>query len=240
MQPWRRPKRSPPSPREKSHLSAETPTLMEPYAGRPPSAMLPMHAQPPSATSAAAGQYFLNRAALADAAGIIRTDRENLAELEHKLMEAKQRVTDRSCPHNLINLLQGFSNCIDNSVCGVGMHAVPGPEGGELQGRAWLWLCMLPARIRPSPGPESHQRVSKFLAVSVHMCLFPGARFAWLTFRRCSGPDARSVSETSNLAVKRPGGGRQHAARSVCASVCAVGLDYPECFVDGCVKWAYS
>lgn len=38
--------------------------------------------------AAAAAQYFANRAA----AGLVLTDREHLSDLEHKLLQARQRV----------------------------------------------------------------------------------------------------------------------------------------------------
>ncbi|KAG0585281.1 hypothetical protein KC19_2G000500 [Ceratodon purpureus] len=133
---------------------------MESHAARPPPAMLLMQqqTQPSSATAAAAaaGQYFLNRAAAAAAGvtGIIRSDRENLAELERKLMEARQQ-----------NLKEEKCNASSKG-CGCG-------------------CC-----------PHGYVQARDQKATSV-------------------GPDSRSVSETSNLPVKKSGGGRQHLTRSV-------------------------
>lgn len=69
-------------------------------AGAPAShnAMLQQPQQQPSsaaAQAAAAAQYFANRAAAATGGspGLIRTDREHLSDLEHKLVQARQRVT---------------------------------------------------------------------------------------------------------------------------------------------------
>ncbi|KAG0624744.1 hypothetical protein M758_2G000300 [Ceratodon purpureus] len=134
---------------------------MESHAARPPPAMLLMQqqTQPSSATAAAAaaGQYFLNRAAAAAAGvtGIIRSDRENLAELERKLMEARQQFQ---------NLKEEKCNASSKG-CGCG-------------------CC-----------PHGYVQARDQKATSV-------------------GPDSRSVSETSNLPVKKSGGGRQHLTRS--------------------------
>lgn len=60
-----------------------------------PSSSQPQTQPDPAAQAAAAAHYFASRAAAAAAAGLLRTDREHLCDLEHKLLQARQRVRSR-------------------------------------------------------------------------------------------------------------------------------------------------